>query len=571
MDNRAIARHLRMMANLYEVADARHPLAQQYRALSNEIRTLPYALKDQLDSFHVHAKLPQELFNSLHKLIHSGAKIAFLGLPTGVPPTLRAVFALPEINPNVVRKWYSEYGITSLADLKAALQSGRLSDAHGLPSRVWNTLLMEVEKLERQISLVPLAIGQPFGRGWQEHLLTYPGVMRVEFTGELRRQLPLTTSVELLVAVTDRSRESVMQELLREGFTQRNARLDATMVELRMQSEVDDRVIPVCLYVTTVEDFYPCWVMTSGDEEHRNYLGVTDTDAWIASLRQARPTTEVDVYKASSRAYIEPELRERGSLRKDSRRFVTYAALQGDLHMHTTYSDGAGSLEEMVRGCIARGYQYMAITDHSKSEIVANGLSEDRLARQHEEVLRLREKYPEIVILHGTEVDIMPDATLDFHDDTLADLDLVVASIHTSLFIAKKEQTARILAAIESPHVDIVAHPTGRMLGRRDSYALDWDAIFAAAAAHHIALELNSNPNRLDLDPKVLRLALDAGCLFAIGSDAHSVNDLERIYLFGVTQARRAWLPTERVINAWNWETLSDWLSHQPNASTLSS
>ena len=566
MDNRTIARHLRMMANLFEVAN-QHILARVYREIASDVRSLPYALKDQLDQYQDRSKLPEDQYRSLFALIHFGVKNAFQSLSVDVPTSLREVLALPGVGPDVTRAFYENWDITNLSDLKRALESGVLHPAKGISRRMLDLLQQEIPKLERRMRLIPIALGQSVAHGWQEHLLKIPGIQRVEWTGELRRQKALMENVELIVEAEMNTWHETLQELLKEGFVAENSHGAEARTELvqeyRLMMEADDKKIPIRLYFAENKNFYPAWVVTSGDQAHETYIGAKNAD-FTAELSLRYPAGAPDeeaVYQTKAVHFVIPTLREEGSVHKDPYSLVSYAALQGDLHMHTTYSDGANKIEDMVRGCIARGYQYMAITDHSQAAKIANGLSEERLKRQHEEILRIREKYPEITILHGTEVDIMPDATLDFNDEVLSSLDLVVASIHTSFYLSKEDQTARILAAIASPHVDIIGHPTGRMLGRRDSYALDFHQIFAAATTHRVALELNSNPSRLDLDPEILRLALSAGCLFSIDSDAHSFHDLERIPAYGISQAQRGWLPTDHVINTWSWEMLNSWLN----------
>ena len=565
LDNRTIARHLRMMANLYEVAN-NHSLARVYRELAKDVRTLPYALKDHLDQFQDRTKLPNNQFQSLFALIHFGVKHAFQELPVEVPSSLREILALPGVGSAITKSFYEQWGVTNLSELKHALQSGRLQPSKCCSQRMLSMLEIEIPKLERRMRLVPIALGQAVAHGWLEHLRKLPGVTRVEWTGALRRQQALMESVDLLVETSIDSFSNLEQELTKEGFIEQPTLVAGpkagTIREYHQSMEADDRKIPICLYITHPDKFYPNWVITSGDHVHNAYLGAND-EHFMRKLQNKYPDGVLDeeaVYQLQAVPFIIPTLREKGSIDIDPLSLVSYKTLQGDLHMHTTYSDGANSIEDMVRGCIARGYQYMAITDHSVAAKVANGLSAERLKRQHEAILKMREKYPEITILHGSEVDIMPDATLDFNDDILGSLDLVVASIHTSFYLSKKEQTTRIVAAIASPHVDIIGHPTGRMLGRRDGYELDFEAIFAAATTHRVALELNSNPSRLDLDPLILRLALEAGCLFSIDSDAHSSADLERIPAFGIGQALRGWLTPDHVINTWNWEKFSAWL-----------
>lgn len=567
MDNRAISRHLRMMANLYDIEKDQHPLSARYRKLAEEVRTLPYALKDQLDQYQDREKLPFDQYQSLFQLIHHGVVSAFTALPIAVPHTLRQILALPGIGPNITRILYRRLGITNLEELKKALHAGRLDQVPEIPEHILHTLGEKIRKLERRLTLVPLEMGQNIAYGWQEHLLKFPGIMRVEFTGALRRQHTLFVAVELLAEAEPGQFLQTMEELQREGFTQHPlTNLEGykdTLIKFQLTMTADDRQVPVSLYLTVPNCFSVVSVFMSGDDSHCDYLGYHRLDDFLqsqATTPDTVPRTEAGVYLTLGKPYILPELREQGSIENDPQSLIKYPDLQGDMHMHTTYSDGAHSVEDMVRGCIARGYQYMTITDHSQSLHVANGLSVKRLQEQHEEILRMREKYPEIVILHGTEVDILTNATLDFADDILGSLDLVVASIHNDMYLSEEQQTARILAAIESPFVHIIGHPTGRMIGRRDSFPLDYEKIFAIAAKQRVALELNSNPQRLDLDPELLRLALEAGCLFSIDSDAHSLNDLERVSKFGITQARRGWLTPDRVINSWSWEALSEWL-----------
>lgn len=274
--------------------------------------------------------------------------------------------------------------------------------------------------------------------------------------------------------------------------------------------------------------------------------------------------TEEEIYQAMGMAWIPPELRESGkeielALKNELPRLVELKDLKGNLHGHTTWSDGGNTVEEMARAAAERGHEYIAVTDHSPHVGVANGLSVERLMQLRLEIDKVNAMNLGVRVLWGTEVDILPDGTLDYPDEVLAQLDVVVASVHSSFQMLPDEMTRRVLRALESPHVDILGHPSGRLIGRRPGYDMDWEEIFRTAARTRTALEVSGYPNRLDLRDVQARRAGDLGAMLAVGADAHAAEQLDYLEL-GVGVARRAWLTPEQVLNTRGLAELQAWL-----------
>jgi DNA polymerase (family 10) len=269
---------------------------------------------------------------------------------------------------------------------------------------------------------------------------------------------------------------------------------------------------------------------------------------------------EADVYRTLGVPSVPPELREdRGEFERKIPELITADDLLGDLQMHTTWSDGKASVEEMARAARARGYRYILITDHSQSLGVTGGLTPARLKQQRKEIDAVNARLKGIRVLHGAEVEILSDGTLDFSDDVLASLDIVLASLHSGLRQERDKATARVLAAIRNPHVDILAHPSGRLIGERDGADLDWEPIFKAAAETSTILEINAHPSRLDLTDLNARRALEMGCKLSLGTDAHDPGGFD-VMFYGVSVARRAWATKEDVVNTWPLERLLNWV-----------
>jgi DNA polymerase (family 10) len=275
-------------------------------------------------------------------------------------------------------------------------------------------------------------------------------------------------------------------------------------------------------------------------------------------------SSEKEFYHHFGLPFFPPEIREDGREVDDFtenqlNRLIKLEDIKGDLHMHSNWSDGAYSIEEMVEACRARGYQYIAITDHSQYLKVANGLDRERLKKQHQEIIRLNEKYDDFLILTGVEMDILPDGTLDYDDELLAEMDVVIASIHSSFSQPEEKIMNRLKNALINAHVDIIAHPTGRLIGRREGYPVNIEMLIQLAKETNTVLELNANPNRLDLSAENVRKAQDAGVKIAINTDAHHKDTLSHMEI-GVASARKGWINKKNVLNTLNKEELLHFL-----------
>ncbi|MCY0876653.1 MAG: PHP domain-containing protein [Firmicutes bacterium] len=596
MDNKAIARHLRDMAQLLE-ADDHHPnQVLKYRKAAERIRDLHTELQE--DEARLSAlRMDKSIRSSVHILLTEGAAAAFANLPlSSVPASLREVMQLPGIGPKTARRYWLEAGVADCQTLQSTLH-GPLRAKLGTPIQTARLEASVTAWQERQ-RRIPLAWGRTAISALQAELAQCTGVCEVQVTGEIARfctEARCLTLLAAFAALEDRKQATGALRALgytpvnsdsdeaatREGLSlpERQREQQTLLVQLATltgrqaatcqwfyrQIELTERVADVWVLLLPRGAMASAVVATSGDDLYTEALHCLCEQQ--QSSHHDRPsdpkaTTELGVaavFSALDLPFIEPELREGFSMTLGGRRLLRTQDIRGDLHMHTDASDGQQTLTEMVERCIAKGYQYLAITDHSQSLHIAHGLSVERLQRQQEEISRLRDKYPNICILHGTEVDILNGNTLDFADDVLAMLDIVVASVHTGFQQSAAELTARILYAIEHPHVDILAHPTGRMLGRRDPYPVDLERVFQSAG-RRVALEHNSNPSRLDLDPQWLRIGLEMGCLFVVDSDAHSIKDLDRVADYGVVMARKGWLSPDHVLNTRPLPDLLTWL-----------
>lgn len=567
MDKRGVARNLRAISTLYSLMRDGEEQVAHYRSAADAIRKLPTHTKLDIEQLRTQFSFSESVLTSIHLLLTQGRKATMTALPISVPWSLLELMELPGFTPKLAGRLYRILGIRSLEELEKALTKGSLSFAHVLPDTQLPHLQQAIEKLRLRKSALSLPVSLRIAqRSIDQITKTIPQLSKIELTGSVRRMCPISTKVELLASFDGSS--SIIVQLSQLGYapahksTNKNEWPDFPMIQMTLEKmvEFDDHEVPIILYLVTPQTFALAWTLTTGDKAHAQRLNKQAKDRSLSPIAYTSIQTEEEVYRTLQHPYLLPELREEGCLDAVFAELVQAEQIKADLHMHSTYSDGADTMEAMIERCIEKGYICMAITDHSQSLDIAHGLSIDRLMRQQEEIYALREKYPTITIFHGTEVDILADATLDFPDVILEQLDFVVASIHTAMTQSKAELTARLLYAIESPHVDVIAHPTGRMIGLRDSYTIDFDRVFSAAEHSHIALELNCNPSRLDLDPQWLRVAMSSHCTFAIDSDAHSVHDLERLTIYGATVGRKGLLTPDRIINTFNVSQLSQWL-----------
>ena len=472
-----------------------------------------------------------------------------------IPPGLHDVLRVKGLGAAKVRRLWQELGITSLDELEEAAGAGRLASLSGFGAKTQANVLANVQRLKkyRQRRRYADALGEALPV--LEQLRALPDVQRAELSGELRRSLETVGEVRLVAAATD-------VRAVREG-------LDLEAADGRPGEAVLTGTLPdglgLRVLVAAPERFGTAWWRDTGAEAHLEAFertsGVPDVQA-----------DEADVYAKAGLYFIPPELREgAGELEaaRDGRlpTLITEADLRGVLHNHSTYSDGAHPIEEMAGAARQMGFAYFGLCDHSQSLGIANGLSPERVREQREEVRRLNAAYADghddggrpFKIFHGIESDILGDGTLDYDDDTLALFDFVVASVHSGFGMTEREMTERVVRAVENPYTSILGHATGRLLLSREGYRLDHESVIAACAEHGVALELNANPYRLDLDWRWVRRATERGVLISINPDAHATDQLGYVR-WGVAVARKGWLTAAECLNAKPLAEFEEWL-----------
>jgi len=485
-------------------------------------------------------------------------------LPAGLLDLLR----IPGLGPKKVGALYHQLKIERIADLQAAIRTGKVERLGGFGQKSVEKILEGIDFLERSAGRTPLGIGWMIAEALCEQIAPLPGVKRVEVAGSTRRGREMIGDIDLLCEAKDG--KAVVKaftklhnatSILAAGVS-KGSILVANPAGGEMQ--VDLRVVPTESFGAALQYF-------TGSKQHNirlreiavkkglklNEYGLFEGDKVIAGQN------ETDIYKKLGLPFMPPELREdRGEIDCKGKlpELITLEDIRGDLHMHTTASDGRNSIEEMAHAAKQRGYAYIAITEHSHSSAIADGLSSEKLELHIEAIRNANKKVKGITILAGTECDILSDGSLDYPEELLAELDWVIASIHFAQGQSRERITQRTIAAMQSPYVHTIGHPSGRLLGRRNAMDLNWEQIFTAAAETHTALELSASWHRLDLKDLHVRQAIEAGCVICINTDAHGTDQLDQIH-FGVRTARRGWATKEHVINTWPIARLKKWIA----------
>lgn len=487
--------------------------------------------------------------------------------PPGVMDMMRRV---PGIGPKTASLVFRRLGVAGIDQLEEAARSGKLRTLPGMGQKSEENILIAIEKLKKEdMTRIPLVIADRLCASLINFISSHVGPSEISAAGSVRRRKETCGDVDVVLGIDDSSRIS---DLIRSwsGF-------------LSMNSSNEDRVVftaggdvEVDISIVKPEEFPFALLSTTGSKLHYNGLKSIASRLGLKLTRHGLfrekgesldAGDEADIYETLGMEYIPPELREMTgeievALERRLPRLLVAEDIRGDLHMHTNWSDGTESVESMVEAAQALGYEYVAITDHSKSLKVARGLSETRLFKQLEILRRLRDRFPGIHVLSGIELEILKDGNLDYPDTVLSHLDIVVASVHSAFGQPEDVMTSRIVKAIQSGSVDIIAHPTGRVLGRRLGYDVDMDTVIQEAARHNVALEINAYPERMDLDSVWARKAAEAGAYIVINTDSHNTNEL-RFMSYGLDVARRAWLEQSHVINTWPLSKLQAWLKRR--------
>jgi len=595
MNNRDISAAFDEIADLLEFQNANPFRVRAYRSAARRISDLPEPLSKiaadpnrQLTDLE---GIGKDLAQKVGELLETGSIAMLEELRSAIPGGVLAIVRIPGMGPKKAATLHKELGITSLDALRAACDADRVQALKGFGKKTQDKILAGIDLAAKAHERIYWAHADEIVQELLAHMREVKGIRQIEAAGSYRRGRETIGDLDLLVDADDAG--AVMDQLGRfEELATVIGRGDTKMsIRLGRGLQIDLRVVPSKSFGAALQYF-------TGSKDHNvvlrgmakdrglriNEYGVfripvaaggspagdtaepavfTDVDSpnYIAGR------TEEEVYAAMKLPWIPPEIREArqefawaaaGELPK----LIELTDLVGDLHMHTTASDGKASLREMVVAAIQRGLKYIAITDHSPRVSMANGLNPQRLREQWDEIDRLNREFDDFTILKGIECDILEKGGMDLPDDVLAEADWVIASVHYGQQQPREQITDRILGALENPHVAIIAHPTGRLIGRREPYAVDLDAVFTAAAKHGKFLEINANPARLDLDDVACAAAKRHGIPIVISSDAHSTSGLD-VLRYGILQARRGGLTAEDVANTRPWAKIKRMLHHK--------
>ncbi len=557
MNNDAIASQFELLADLLEIQGANPFRIRAYRNAARTISGLAESLSDMVGEGADLQELPGiggDLARQITEIVRTGQHTGLQELKQQVPAGVLDMLRIPGVGPKKAAVFFRQLGLTTLEQLKAACESGRIAQVKGFGAKTEAAILANIGQAAEHAQRISIAEARAAAEAIVADLRLLPEVTACETAGSCRRRRETCGDLDVLAVCTDSAipmdrlaAHPLVDAVLQRGDTKQRVRL-------RTGVELDLRVVPEQSFGAAMQYF-------TGSKEHNveirrrakelglkvNEYGVFRGDEQIAGR------TEADVYASLGLPWIPPELRENrhefawadaGQIPE----LVTVADIRGDLHMHTTASDGAATIEEMAIAAKARGLRYIAITDHSKRVSMANGLDATRLRSHWEDIRRIRSQIHGIEILCGIECDILEDAEMDLPNDVLEEADWVIAVLHYGLRQPREQIMKRLLNAIRNPHVDIIGHCTGRMIGRREGADVNFSELLRAAADHKVMLEINAHPSRLDLDEIHAAAAKDHGIPIVISTDSHSVNGFE-VLQYGVDQARRAGLTRNDVAN----------------------
>ena len=570
MNNRQLADTFTLIGNLCEIKGEVIYVTLAYRKASESLMSLPREASEYWKEGKLR-EIPgvgKAIAEKIDELLRTG-KLQFLeNLKKEVPEELAAWLAVPSLGPKKIAMIWKTLGITALSDLESAAKEGKLRSLPGMGAKSESAILEGIASLSRRSGRIPLGRAYPLAQEIIKTLKKVKGVVDVQPAGSLRRMRSTVGDLDILVAAKDTS--AVMEAFVGLPGVSRVLGKGETKSSIEFADGVRAQV-----WAHPPEKFGTALQYATGSKDHNVELrqialakGLSLSEhsfAKVTGKGEIFCATEEEVYETLGLPWIPPELREdRGEVQAAKAnklpRLIELKDIKADLQMHSTWSDGKLSMLEMARAAAKRGIKVIAFTDHSVSLGVTGGLSMDDHKKQAAEIKKIQKQLGnEILVLHASEVEIKADGSLDYPDEFLAGLDLVLASMHTSLRQPREKVTQRVINAIRNPHVDIIGHPTGRLIPDREGADLDMDAILNAAAETGVALEINAHPSRLDLDDVYARRAKELGIPISVNTDSHSEEDFDNLF-YGVAIARRAWLTKNDVINAWPTKKLLDWL-----------
>jgi DNA polymerase (family 10) len=571
LNNRQIADIFETVADMLQIKGEIIHRVLAYRNAADSIRELPrdlraIAAEGGLEKIPNVGKIIAE---KIQEILDTDQLEFYEKLKAEIPPGVIDILRINGVGPKKAKQLWQEANLTTVEMVEQAAREGKLRDLPGMGAKSEAKILEAIESLKRRTidARIPLGIALPSAELLLNRLLELPEAQKGSIAGSIRRGRPTIGDVDLLIASD--TPKPIMDVFVKADTVARvlGHGEKKSSVELHNGLQVDLRVIPPERWGTAL-----CYF--TGSQAHNIHMrelalakGLSLNEhafTRTADNSEILCATEEEVFAQLGLQYVPPEIREDwGEIEVAAKNklphLIEITDIHADLHMHTNWSDGKASIKEMAEAARTRGHEFIVITDHSRSATIANGLSVERLIAQRDEIGAADSEMRPFRVFHGVELEIKADGTLDYPDDVLEQLDFVIASLHVGLRQPREQVTARLLNAIRNPHVDLIGHPRGQLILRRDPADLDMDAVFAAAKETGVALEINANPERLDLEAQYARRAAEMGILICIDTDAHRPEELD-LLRFGVMTARRGWVETGSVVNTWSLEKFESWI-----------
>ena len=580
LSNREIADIFERCADMLQIRGDNIHRVLSYRRASETIRGVPRDLRviSSEGGLTDLSYIGKTIAAKIDEMLETGELEFYDRLRAEIPEGLVDIMHINGVGPKKAKLFWEQLDITSVDAMQVAADADKLAALPGMGKKSQQKILDGIEALSRQTGRTNIGDALPAAQQILDLLLELPSAQEGTLAGSIRRGRETIGDVDILVAADDS--EPIMDRFVNMENVARVLGHGPTKssVELLSGLQVDVRVLEKARWGTALNYFTGSLAhnvkmrqiaLDKGLSLNEHALSPVDENKTIIeSADKIRCDSEEKVYQTLGLQYVPPELREDSGEIEAARehtlpKLITRQDIVADLHMHTTSSDGKNTIREMMEACIKRGHQYIVITDHSRSLAIANGLSIERLLAQAEEVRRVNDEMGDTIqVLAGTEMDIKADGSLDYPDEILAQMDFVIASLHSGLGQKREQVTQRLLNAIRNPHVDMIGHPSARQFPNREAVDADWDAVLEGAVEHKTILEINANPLRLDLKPELARLAKDMGVLLAINTDAHREAHLD-LMDFGITNARRGWVEARHVVNTWSYERFSQWIMNR--------
>ncbi len=557
MSNKEIAKIFSQLANLLELKGENHFKVRAYRNAARVIDALPESLEEMVKNGKDLTKLPaigEQIAQKIEQIVKTGKLPKLERLKKEFPPALLSFLSIEGLGANRVKTLYEKLHVDTVAKLQKMAKEHKIRSLKGFGPKLEEKIAKGLKLLKQEGIRFLYEEAEPFANELKEYLQKAPGVIKVEIAGSFRRRKETVGDLDILASAKE-------PEIVIDYFTKFPKTAEVISAGETRSTIVLQNSLQVDLRVVKDEHFGSALHYFTGSKAHvleiRKFaidmnLKVNEYGVFKGSHNIASKTEE-DVYKVFGLNYIEPEIREnRGEIEaaRDGKlpNLVTLNDLQGDLHIHTNYSDGLASIEKMVLKARELGHKYIAITDHSNSLSIVKGLDREKIVRYLKEIDKINEKYDDITVLKGMELDILEDGSLPYGSDILIQFDIVLGAVHSKFKLSKEQETERLIKAIKSPYIKVISHISGRLIGKRAPLDLDYQEIFKVLKEEGKFLEINSQPSRLDVNDILAREAKEMGVKFVINSDAHSQMQLEYLK-YGINQARRGWLEKDDIAN----------------------